>query len=255
MKKEIIAFFFILTVSIFSGCFEPVNGWTIEMPDVNATFGDIITVPVMAYNVTSTVPDIASANYNIEFNASVVNVTNVVTGNGNALLVSNWNFVANNVVRILAWDTSTGHTGDVNIADIIFKVHGDIGEISQINLSDSDFTDYTCKIIVPENIKNGSIVIMHPVEANKTIEFTDLSVGGEDIKIINWLWEFYYYNKTYIDSSTLQHPVYTFPSYGKYYVNLTVTNECGNRDSTGLICVDTGCPIPEARFAHTGLAC
>ena len=104
------------------------------------------------------------------------------------------------------------------------------------------------------NITNGTIEVTLK-EENKTIKFYDTSLGGQDAKVENWLWEFYYYNKTFMDSKVTQNVTYTFPNYGKYYVNLTVINECGNYNSTGLVCIDTGCPIPIASFKHTAISC
>ena len=139
----------------------PVYAWTVNITtEACAAPGDTVTVPVIAYNVTSAVPDIATANYNIEFDASVVNVTGVVTGSGNALSVSNWNFIANNIVRILAWDTTAGHTGDVNIANVTFEAVGSAGSSSTLGICDAQFTDYDINTVTPNAINNGTFTIL-----------------------------------------------------------------------------------------------
>jgi hypothetical protein len=140
-----------------------VYAWTVNIT-TNSTIagtapGGTVTVPVIAYNVTSAVPDIATAIYNIEFNASVVNVTNVATGSGNALPVSNWNFIASNIVRILAWDTTAGHTGDVNIANVTFIAKGAEGSTSPLEIGNAQFTDYNISMITPDSTNNGTFTV------------------------------------------------------------------------------------------------
>ena len=160
-RKIIYTSVFIVFAFLIFASYSPVYAWTVNITsEACAAAGDSVTVPVMAYNVTSAVPDIASANYNIEFDASVVNVTGVVTGSGNALPELSWNFIANNVVRIFAWNTSAGHTGDVNIANVTFEAVGGAGSISTLGIGDALFTDYNISTITPNDINNGTFTIL-----------------------------------------------------------------------------------------------
>ena len=137
-----------------------VSAWTVSITaDACAAPGGTVTVQVMAYNVTPAVPDLASANYNITFNASVVNVTDVATGSVNALPVTDWNFIAPDTVRILAMDPNTGHTGDVNIANITFEAVGGAGSGSSLSITYAQFTDYDITLIAPDAINNGTFHI------------------------------------------------------------------------------------------------
>lgn len=78
---------------------------------------------------------------------------------------------------------------------------------------------------------------------NKTVHFTDKSEGGDGAVIAKRLWQFFDKDgATKIGESSEPNPAFTFPSWGKFFVNLTVINECGRTASTGLQCISTGEP-------------
>lgn len=91
---------------------------------------------------------------------------------------------------------------------------------------------------------------------SKTVSFSDTSIGDNGEAIVGWDWEFFDIDGiTLLNTSNEQNPTYTFPSWGQYWVRLTVTNTCGAENSTDLLCVSTGCPAPTALFTHTAESC
>jgi len=92
-----------------------------------------VTEPIMVENVMN----LGGGTINVSYNSSVVHVTNVADGSGNALTVVAWN-VDNSTnpgcVRISAYNT-TGKSGDVIFANVTYKAVGAIGSTTSLNIS------------------------------------------------------------------------------------------------------------------------
>ena len=114
-----------------------------------------ITVPIMVNCVTN----LGSGTINVAYNSSVVHVTDVASGTGNALMMLTWN-VDNNtgLVRIAAWDATTPHNGDVIFANVTYRAVGSEGSSSPLNITVRDLIDYNYTQI-PHSVNNGTFTI------------------------------------------------------------------------------------------------
>jgi hypothetical protein len=91
---------------------------TVSIGDVEAMPDSIVSLPLRVDGVTN----LSSGTIHVTYNPSVVHVIGVASGTVNALPVRNWNI--NNTagtVQIVAWDTSTPHSGDVIFACVSFN--------------------------------------------------------------------------------------------------------------------------------------
>lgn len=197
----------------------------------------------------------------LEFNSNILQVENIeygdfLTSDGAGSMRLKLKY--NNTVGLVQIDESRLGPIGINGTGCLGKITFNAIEVgnSFLNLS-LVLTDSTPAYITPDQIINDTVSIIQGDISlpNKTVIFSDKSLGGADAEIANWEWKLYYENGTLFDCAYDRNLTYTFPDYGKYYINLTVTNECGNENSTGLRCIDTGCPMPIADFTHTALAC
>ena len=161
-KKAILTTLTALLVFAAFAAPSPVSAWTVNVtadPAIaGAAPGDTVTVPVMAYNVTTDVPDIAAALYNLTFDTSVISFTSVATGSGNALPITEWNLIASDTVKIYAHET-VGHTGDVNIANVTFTAIGPERSTGSLNISDAMYLEYAMPEITPDSTNNGTFTV------------------------------------------------------------------------------------------------
>lgn len=110
---------------------------------------DSVTEPIMVRNVTN----LGGGTIQVSYNSSVVHVTDVTNGSGNALNVIAWrvdNSTNPGYVWVSAYSTS-GQTGDVKFADVTYKAVGVIGDSSSLgivveSLFDINYTDITCGV-------------------------------------------------------------------------------------------------------------
>ncbi|MCW3129196.1 MAG: cohesin domain-containing protein, partial [Methanophagales archaeon] len=116
-------------------------------------YGDEVTVlrPVVSvdapeyvsgtFNATiglDNVTDLNSAQFDLSFNSSVVNVTDVREGeiDGEAVPVFNWGFVDADTVRVLAsLPMGVGVNGSGYLAEVVFGVNGKSGDKSELDIS------------------------------------------------------------------------------------------------------------------------
>lgn len=109
---------------------------------------DKVTVTVNApafveetFNITIDVDSITefnSAQFDLSFNSSVVNVTDVREGeiDGEAVPVFNWGFVDADTVRVLAsLPMGVGVNGSGYLAEVVFGVNGKSGDKSELDIS------------------------------------------------------------------------------------------------------------------------
>ncbi len=81
------------------------------------------------------------------------------------------------------------------------------------------------------------------------VEFSDFSSSGERADIVRWIWD-YDDGRTQTFYYSAPDPKHTFEDPGDYYVQLTVTDEDGRRDSTTQV-VEVTLAKPYASFAAT----
>jgi len=81
-----------------------------------------------------------------------------------------------------------------------------------------------------------------------TVQFKDLSSKMEDIAHTSWAWDFE--NDGIIDS-TVQNPMFTYPTTGIYTVKLTATNAGGSDGEIKTDYILVGVPVPVAEFSGT----
>ena len=104
---------------------------TVNAPGyVEGTFNASIDVDSVA--------DFNSGQFDLAFDSSVVNVTNVTDGclDGEAIPVSDWERMDNDTIRVIL-DVSgiAGVNGSGNLATISFAVVGEVGAKSMVNIS------------------------------------------------------------------------------------------------------------------------
>ena len=83
------------------------------------------------------VEDLNSAQFDISFNASVVNITAVSNGtlDGETIPVDRWEFIDENTVRVLVEISGIkGVKGSGHLAEVTFKVVGERGDVSDIDI-------------------------------------------------------------------------------------------------------------------------
>lgn len=107
-----------------------------------------------------------SANYDVIYNASVIQVTNVINGsiNGTAVTVDDWGFIppgVQGVVRIINnLPGVSGVSGSGVLAKIAFDVVGQAGDTSQLDLSNGVVYDIDANEITVTAWINDSIDIV-----------------------------------------------------------------------------------------------
>jgi hypothetical protein len=118
-------------------------------PPVSATpelyFGEVETLEdgsKMVSLIAKDVDNLGSCDANIEFTTSGVEVTEVTSGDGNALTVQTSDIDnTKGAVTVTAWDVSTGHSGNVVICNIVYKgIDSNPFEIHSAQLF--DYTNY-----------------------------------------------------------------------------------------------------------------
>jgi hypothetical protein len=117
---------------------EVVIGPVSVMVEINAPeqvkAGETFDATIDVANIT----DFNSAQFDLAFDSSVVNVTGVADGglNGTAIQVSTWEFVDADTVRVLvSMPIGEGVSGSGYLAKIRFEVVGEIGDRSVLDIS------------------------------------------------------------------------------------------------------------------------
>jgi len=139
--------------------------------NVEAASGQSTTALVMVNNASN----LGSGNITVTYNSSVVHVTNVTSGDGNALAVQEWN--ADNTtgsLEITALDVEP-HNGDVVLAIVTFHAVGEYPDSTQLAISSLELVDYTSYGVIGHSVTNGtfSIIDNEPpviIDANATLD-------------------------------------------------------------------------------------
>lgn len=154
-KREAGYFLFGVLVLLFT--FTALTGIaaaeTVSIGSTGAIPGASVTEPIMINDVT----DLGAGTIQVSYNSSVVHVTAVTNGSGDALTIIAWrvnNSTNPGSVRISAYNTS-GQTGDVIFADVTYEAVGAIGETSPLGITvDALFDIYYTDIAY--SVTNGS---------------------------------------------------------------------------------------------------
>ncbi|MGP8330634.1 MAG: sarcinarray family MAST domain-containing protein [Methanosarcinaceae archaeon] len=149
------------------------NTTAIQIDDTIAAPNSYVFTSIMVKNVT----DLGSGDINLAFDPSVIHVTNVTSGDGNALDVQTYNI--NNttgLVQITALDASEAHNGDVVFAIVNFHAVGEYPDSTSLTISSSELVDYTSYGIIEHSITNGSFSIIdnEPPVITSTITTSDV---------------------------------------------------------------------------------
>ena len=152
-----------------------------EAKEIDADwYGDEVTVPRTvvtvdapeyvsgSFNATlriGNVTDLNSGQFDISFNSSIVNVTDVKDGeiDGKVVPIFIWNFVDADTVRVLvSMPMEVGVSGSGYLAEVVFEVKGEEGEKSELDISNELLVDTKAKEIdagwINAEIRIGAVV-------------------------------------------------------------------------------------------------
>jgi hypothetical protein len=148
--------FVVLVLSVLPASATPVSAATVSIGNFVVFPGGTVTGSLNASGVTN----LSSATINLTYDPSVVFVTAVSPGSGNALDPDPI-FSINNATGLVIINAQnvTGSSGDVIIADITFHAVGSGGSISPLNITIGEFID-TSFDTIPATPSNGSFKII-----------------------------------------------------------------------------------------------
>ena len=156
-KKEAGYFLFGVLVLLFT--FVSLTGIaaaeTVSIGSTGAIPGASVTEPILISDVTN----LGGGTIQVSYNSSVVHVTGVTNGSGNALTVIAWrvdNSTNPGSVRISAYSAlEFGQTGNVIFADVTYEAVGIIGETSPLGITVDSLFDISYTDIA-YSVTNGS---------------------------------------------------------------------------------------------------
>ena len=145
-----------ITHSVATGTLDTIAPIVI-IDNVKAASGEFTTARVMVNNASN----LGSGIITVTYNSSVVHVTDVTSGDGNALALQDWN-VDNSTgsVQIIAQDGTTSHNGDVVLAIVTFHAVGEYPDSTQLAISFSELIDYTSYGVIGHRVTNGTFSII-----------------------------------------------------------------------------------------------
>ena len=126
--------------------------------------------------------DVANFNmalFDLSFDSSVVNVTDVAEGSldGTAIPVTSWAFIDSNTIRVMSeLSGDTGVSGSGNLATISFAVAGKGGDRSVLDISDGMLANNEAEEIPAEWIDDK--VIVGPVKVELTAPEPEMAKSG-----------------------------------------------------------------------------
>jgi hypothetical protein len=122
---------------------------TVEVaPDSSAT------LPIIISGATN----LGSGTIDISYDPAVVHVSGVTDGTGNALQVQSWH-AEEGIVRIVAWDATSPHSGTVIFANVTFNAVGETTQESPLNITVRDLENYFNYTRILCSISNGTFTI------------------------------------------------------------------------------------------------
>ena len=159
---------------------------TVNAPEhVEGTFNASIDVDI--------VTNFNSGQFDLAFDSSVVNVTNVADGSldGETIPVSDWERIDNDTIRVII-DVSgiAGVNGSGNLATIGFAVVGEVGAKSMLNISKGLLVNTDAEAILAEWINDevtvGTMPVQVSVNAPEYVEGTfDASIDVDSVADFN----------------------------------------------------------------------
>ncbi|HJH26346.1 MAG TPA: hypothetical protein C5S37_06105, partial [Methanophagales archaeon] len=148
---------------------------TVSIAYISAPPDGSITAPIMVNNVTN----LGVGRIKVAYNSSVVHVTDVASGTGNALVVKAYNITNSlGLVQILAIDATAPHSGDVIFATVTYKAVGNEGILSPLNITVRELGDYFNFTQIPHTITHGTFSVITSGEPAPTPTQTP-SNGGD----------------------------------------------------------------------------
>jgi len=148
-NREIVTFSIGLLILLLSGA-ACASATTVSITDATVEPGDVITLPIMVSEIT----DYGTGTIEIEYDPSVVHVTDVTRGPKSQIAAHNMNNTIG-LVEISASNPS-GVSGDIIFANVTFKAIG--AGSTPVNLDVTLLGDLSYKEI-PATTSNGSIEI------------------------------------------------------------------------------------------------
>nr|MBC2748361.1 hypothetical protein [ANME-2 cluster archaeon] len=145
-----------ITHTVATGTFDTIAPVVI-IENVEAASGEFTAALVIVNNASN----LGSGSITVTYNPSVVHVTNVTSGDGNALVIQDWN--ADNTagsVTIAAWDADESLNGDVVFAHVTFHAVGEFQDSTPLAISSSELIDYTSYGIIGHSVTNGTFSII-----------------------------------------------------------------------------------------------
>ncbi len=122
--------------------------------NLSTASGSNISVPIMLENSTG----VASISIKLNYNASVVNVTDATAGDFTAFFGFDNTNAANGWITISTYITGQNLTGDVNIANVTLEAIGNPGDSSSLNLTILSMSDQYGKG-VNGTTDNGTFIV------------------------------------------------------------------------------------------------
>ena len=175
-----------ISFSLISGLAAQGTGVTVNAPEyVEGTFNASIDVDsVTGFN---------SGQFDLAFDSSVVNVTDVTDGSldGETIPVSDWERLDNDTIRVIL-DVSgiAGVSGSGDLATICFAVVGATGAKSTLNISNGLLVNTEAEAILAEWINDevtvGTMPVQVTVNAPEYVEGTfDASIDVDSVADFN----------------------------------------------------------------------
>jgi hypothetical protein len=129
----------------------------VVIDNIGAAPGEYTTALVMVNNASN----LGSGSITVTYNSSVVHVTDVTSGDGNALVVQEWN-VDNTagLLLITAWDADESHNGDVVFANVTFHAVGEYPDSTSLAINSLELSDYTSYDNIGHSVTNGTFSIL-----------------------------------------------------------------------------------------------
>jgi PKD repeat protein len=222
------------------------------LPAVVSAAGETVTIDapvevgpgtdfVAKVNIT-TVTNFDACNYDVTYDPSVLQVTDVTSGivAGTTVPVVMWDEVAQGKIRIIENIPGvSGVTGSGYLAEIHFHVIGTYGSSSSIAFSDGTLSSGSATEITASWV-GDSVTIYSALSAGFSatplmgvagftqFTFTDTTSG--DVKPYTYQWDF---DNNGTTDSTSTNPTHTYANAGTYTISLTVTGSSTEAPTDG----------------------
>lgn len=199
---------------------------SVDAPSEVATGTDFIAI-ININNVTN----FDAANYDITYNSSILQVTNVTSGliSGTAIPVDIWGNISSSTIRVIQnLPGLSGVSGSGYLSQIYFHVIGSPGNTSQVSLLNGVLSDNAANAIqatwlgdsIHVNTVLNSDFSTSPLEGiagYTSFIFSDGTTGGTPPYTYQWQFGD-------SSSSTSQNPAHIYTNAGNYTITLAATD-------------------------------